>query len=48
MTLFALHIAIGQAEPIKYAFKRTGPESICAWNEYYAPLMPLPWCPPRP
>jgi hypothetical protein len=48
MTLFALHIAIGQAEPIKYAFKRTGPESICGWNDYYAPLMPLPWCPPRP
>ena len=48
MTLFALHIAVGQAEPVKYAFKRTGPESICQWNNYYAPLLPLPWCPPRP
>jgi hypothetical protein len=47
-TLFMLHIAVGQAEPIKYAFKRTGPESICAWNKYYAPLLALPWCPPRP
>ena len=26
MTLFALHIAVGQAEPVKYTFKRTGPE----------------------
>lgn len=48
MTLFALHIAVGQAEPVKYALKRTGPESICQWNKYYAPLLPLPWCPPRP
>jgi hypothetical protein len=44
ITLFGLHIAIGQAEPVKYAFKRTGPESICEWNPYYMPLMPLPWC----
>jgi hypothetical protein len=44
MTLFGLHIAIGQAEPVKYAFKRTGPESICEWNPHYMPLMPLPWC----
>jgi hypothetical protein len=44
MTLFGLHIAVGQAEPVKYAFKRTGPESICQWNPYYMPLMPLPWC----
>jgi hypothetical protein len=44
MTLFGLHIAIGQAEPVKYALKRTGPESICEWNPYYMPLMPLPWC----
>jgi hypothetical protein len=44
MTLFCLHIAVGQAEPVKYAFKRTGPESICEWSPYYAPLMTLPWC----
>ncbi len=42
--LFGLHIAIGQAEPIKYAFKRSGHESICEWNRYYMPLMPVPWC----
>jgi hypothetical protein len=45
IVLFGLHIAIGQAEPVKYAFKRTGPESICEWNTYYMPLLPLPWCP---
>jgi hypothetical protein len=44
MILFGLHIAVGQAEPVKNAFKRTGPESICEWNPYYMPLMPLPWC----
>jgi hypothetical protein len=46
--LFGLHIAVGQAEPVKYALKRTGPESICEWRGYYMPLMPLPWCPARP
>jgi hypothetical protein len=44
-TLFGLHIAVGQAEPIKYAFMRKGPQSICEWNHYYMPLMPVPWCP---
>lgn len=43
-TLFGVHIAVGQAEPIKHAFLRKGPESICDWNEHYLPLMPLPWC----
>ena len=45
MVLFGLHIAVGQAEPIKYAFMRRGPESICEWNRHYIPLLPLPWCP---
>ena len=45
--LLGLHIAFSQAEPVKYAFKRTGPESTCEWNGYYMPLMPLPWCPAR-
>jgi hypothetical protein len=44
VVLFGLHIAIGQAEPIKYAFMRRGPESICEWNRHYMPLLPLPWC----
>jgi hypothetical protein len=51
MALFALHIAVGQAEPVKYAFMRRGPEPICEWNGYYMPLLPLPWCaspPARP
>lgn len=46
--LFGLHIAVGQAEPIKYAFMRRGPESICQWRPHYAPLLPLPWCPAAP
>jgi hypothetical protein len=45
LVLFGLHIAIGQAEPVKYAFKRTGPQSICEWNDFYMPTLPLPWCP---
>jgi hypothetical protein len=44
VTLFGLQIAIGQAEPIKYAFMRRGPESICEWNQHYLPLLALPWC----
>jgi len=44
MDLFGLHIAVGQAEPIKYAFMRRGPEPICEWNQHYMPLLPLPWC----
>jgi hypothetical protein len=47
MVLFGLHIAIGQAEPIKYAFMRRGPEPICEWRPHYMPLLPLPWCPAR-
>jgi hypothetical protein len=44
IALFGLHIAIGQAEPIKYATMHRGPESICEWSGYYLPLLPLPWC----
>jgi hypothetical protein len=46
VTLIVLHVGVGQSEPIKYAFKRTGPQSVCEWNGYYMPLLPLPWCPP--
>ena len=46
LVLFTLQIVISQAEPVKYAFMRRGPESACEWNQYYMPLMPLPWCPP--
>ena len=47
--LFGLQIVVGQAEPIKYAFMRRGPELTCQWNQYYLPLLPVPWCPaPRP
>jgi hypothetical protein len=42
--VFALQIVVSQAEPIKYALQRRGPESVCEWNQYYMPLMPLPWC----
>ena len=43
-TLVGLHLVIGQAEPVKYAFKRAGPEPVCEWNKYHLPLLPLPWC----
>jgi hypothetical protein len=46
VTLIVLHIGVGQSEPVKYAFKRTGPQSVCEWNGYYMPLLPLPWCAP--
>jgi hypothetical protein len=43
-TLVGLHLVIGQAEPMKYALKRAGPEPVCEWNRYHLPLLPLPWC----
>jgi len=42
--LFTIHIVLGQAEPVHYMLKRSGPEEVCAWNVYYMPLLPLPWC----
>jgi hypothetical protein len=48
LILFTLQIVISQAEPIKYALMRRGPEPICEWNQNYLPLMPLPWCPVSP
>jgi hypothetical protein len=48
LVLFGLHITVGQAEPIKYVFMQRGPESMCQWNQYYLPLLPLPWCPSAP
>jgi hypothetical protein len=45
-TLVGLHLVIGQAEPMKYALKRAGPEPVCAWAGYHLPLLPLPWCKP--
>jgi hypothetical protein len=45
-TLVGLHIVISQAEPVKYALKRAGPEPVCQWSGYHLPLLPLPWCKP--
>ncbi len=42
--LVGLHLVVGQAEPVKYALKRAGPEPVCEWNRYHLPLLPLPWC----
>lgn len=44
--LIALHVAIGQAEPVKIAFKAKGPENICEWSPEYLPQLSLPWCGP--
>jgi hypothetical protein len=44
LALIVLHVGVGQSEPIKYALKRTGPESVCEWHGAYMPLLPLPWC----
>jgi hypothetical protein len=44
IALCALHIGLGQAEPIKYAFMRRGPEGVCQWRGHYLPLLQLPWC----
>lgn len=40
--LLVLHVAVSQAEPVKFVLKREGPEGYCQWRPYYMPLMPLP------
>lgn len=44
VALVALHVGISQAEPIKLLTSRRSPERICEWNQYYLPLLPMPWC----
>jgi hypothetical protein len=43
-TLVVVHVAISQAEPVKHVLKKSGPEYICEWNQYYQPDLPMPWC----
>jgi hypothetical protein len=45
-TLLGLHLVVGQAEPVKYALKRAGPEPVCEWSRFHLPLLSLPWCKP--
>ena len=42
--LIVAHVVLSQAEPVKMVLKRSGPENICEWNQYFMPLLPLPWC----
>jgi len=44
VVLIALHIVVGQAEPVKHAFARKGPAGICDWRMQYLPLLQLPMC----
>jgi hypothetical protein len=44
IVLIVLHVAVGQAEPVKHAFARKGSEGICEWRMQYLPLLQLPWC----
>jgi hypothetical protein len=46
MGMFVLTIAVGQAEPVKYALMRRGRELICEWHPNPIPLLRLPWCGP--
>ena len=42
--LIALHIAFSQAEPVKHAFKRSGPEDACVFLDNLKRLEPFPFC----
>ncbi|UTD29400.1 hypothetical protein [Bradyrhizobium sp. WD16] len=44
IALMVLHVTISQAEPVRYALKRSGPQDICEWNVAYMPRLPVPWC----
>ena len=49
VALIVVHVAISQAEPVKHVLKKSGPEYICEWTQFYEPELPLPWCelPPK-
>ncbi|MBI3700682.1 MAG: hypothetical protein HY242_09610 [Afipia sp.] len=49
VALIVAHVALSQAEAVKHVLKKSGPEYICDWNQYYEPELPLPWCdlPPK-
>ncbi|MEW6767532.1 MAG: hypothetical protein AB1342_05810 [Pseudomonadota bacterium] len=49
VALIVVHVALSQAEPVKHVLKKSGPEYICEWNQFYEPELPLPWCdlPPK-
>ena len=49
VALIVAHVAVSQAEPVKHVLKRSGPDYICEWNQYYQPELPMPWCdkPPK-
>src|SRR5260370_42293972 len=44
VALVDLHIAVSQPAPLKLVTPRRGPTGICEWNQYYLPLLPMPWC----
>jgi hypothetical protein len=49
LALVIAQLGVGQAEPVKFAMQRSGPESICEFSGQIMPKLPLPWClsPPR-
>ena len=47
LALVVVHIGFSQAEPVKRAFSRSGPDIVCTWNVEYMPLLPVPWCKER-
>jgi hypothetical protein len=44
VALVVLHVGVSQAEPVRLAIKREGPQSTCKWSGHYLPRLPLPWC----
>jgi hypothetical protein len=50
VTLIAATIVVSQAEPVKHAFKRAGPDVLCegGLQNYYRRLGVLPFCQPEP
>ena len=47
IAVFWIHIAIGQAEPVKHMFKKSGPEVECWWlPQHTGRIERFPFCPP--
>lgn len=47
LALVVVHVGFSQAEPVKRAMSRNGPDIVCTWNVEHMPLLPVPWCKDR-
>ncbi len=48
IAVFAVHLMLGQAGPVKHVFRKAGPEGECSWLPHYAKRIErFSFCPPH-